>query len=56
MKTLFTLLAVASLASCTTRTETLPDGTVVKTDSIDSNAIFAGAAVAKVIIDRTSGK
>jgi len=55
MKTII-ILAACALASCTTSTSTAPDGTVTKTESIDSNAIMSSAAVAKMLIDRNSGK
>jgi len=54
---LFSLVfAALMLASCATRTETLPDGTVIKTESVDKDALAAGSALAQTLADRNSGK
>lgn len=45
------------LNSCSTTTETRPDGTVVKTWGIDREAFAVGAgAVTTIAVDKTSGK
>jgi len=58
MKTKLILTTMVSLAlsSCVTQTETRPDGTVVKTESVDKDAVSSGVALAKIIIDSKSGK
>ena len=57
-KTMKTILAIITLAlvSCVTTTETRPDGTVIKTESIDQGALAAGSALAQTLADRNSGK
>jgi len=55
MKTLLAIIILA-LASCVTTTETRPDGTVIKTESIDHGALAAGSALAQTLADRNSGK
>lgn len=44
MKTTLAVLAFIVISSCTTVTETRPDGTVVTTRSIDIGAFNTGAA------------
>jgi hypothetical protein len=44
------------LSSCTTRTETLPDGTVIKTEGVDKDALAAGSSLAQTLASRNSGK
>ena len=55
MKTILLLLTLA-IASCVTTTETRPDGTVIKTEGIDKDALAAGSALAQTLADRNSGK
>ena len=51
------ILILSALPSCTTTTETRPDGTVVKTWGIDREAFAVGAgAVTTIAVDKTSGK
>ncbi len=55
MKLLLTLLSLP-LLSCTTTTETRPDGTVIKTWGVDREAFILGTTTATTIIETTSGK
>jgi hypothetical protein len=55
MKTILAIITLA-LVSCVTTTETRPDGTVIKTESIDKDALAAGSALAQTLADRNSGK
>jgi hypothetical protein len=48
--------ALLTLPSCTTRTETLPDGTIIKTEGVDKDALAAGSALAQTLAERNSGK
>ncbi len=50
------ILFALCLASCTTTTETRPDGTVVKTWGVDHDAFTLGAGVVTTAIETTSGK
>lgn len=54
---LITLATILLLASCTTTTETRPDGTVVKTWGVDRESFAVGAGAATtIIVDKTSSK
>ena len=44
------------LPNCTTRTETLPDGIVIKTEGVDKDALAAGSSLAQTLANRNSGK
>lgn len=55
MKTLL-FSACLLLASCVTRTEFLPDGTKVTTESVDNATVNSGLVLVKLIIDSKSGK
>lgn len=55
MKTLLLLSALA-LTSCVTRTEVLPDGTTVKTESVDKDLVTTGVVLVKILVDQNSGK
>ena len=50
------LVLALCLASCTTTTETRPDGTVIKTWGVDRDAFTTGAGVVTTAIETTSGK
>ncbi len=52
-----TIIAITlCLVSCTTTTETRPDGTVIKTWGVDREAFTLGAGVVTTAIETTSGK
>lgn len=50
-----TFLAVA-LPACVTTTETRPDGTVIKTEGVDKDALRSASELAKLLAERNSGK
>jgi len=57
MKTLSLLFLLSFLlSSCTTRTEVLPDGTTVKTESVDKDLVTTGVVLVKILVDQNSGK
>ncbi len=60
MKTILILLAAccvtSCITSCATRTETLPDGTIIKTEGVDKDALAAGSSLAQTLAARNSGK
>ncbi len=56
MKTILILLAACCITSCTTRTETLPDGTIIKTEGVDKDALSVGSSLAQTLAARNSGK
>lgn len=55
MKIILPLICL-SLVSCTTITETRPDGTVIVTKGIDATALAIGAGTATTIYQTSSGK
>lgn len=53
---LLTTLLLLTLNSCTTVTETRPDGTVIKTESIDNATVNSGLVLTKLLIDSNNSK
>jgi len=50
------LLLLLTLNACTTVTETRPDGTVIKTESIDNATVNSGLVLTKLLIDSNNSK
>lgn len=50
------ITGMLATTSCTSKTTTLPDGSVVEERGIDKDALSAGVGLGHAVIDRRSGK